>query len=98
MTSSNGNIFRVTDPFWGEPPALPQRPVTQSFDAFFDLRLNKWLSRWFKTSHYDATVMNFVLLKLHPQGMNDLGMKILLFPIQASRCDWCAYLIIFKFC
>ena len=22
-----------------------QRPVTQSFDVFFDLRLNKWLSK-----------------------------------------------------
>ena len=31
-----------------------QRPVTRSFDVFFDLRLNKWLSkqswgRWFET-------------------------------------------------
>ena len=47
MTSSNGNIFRVT-----ELPA--QRPVTQSFDVFFDLRLNKRLSKqswgwWFET-------------------------------------------------
>ena len=36
----------------GEVPA--QRPVTQSFDVFFDLRLNKWLSKqswcwWFET-------------------------------------------------
>ena len=36
----------------GEFPA--QRPVTWSFDAFFDLRLNKWLSKqswgwWFET-------------------------------------------------
>ena len=37
MTSSNGNIFRVPGP--GEFPA--QRPVTRSFDVFFDLRLNK---------------------------------------------------------
>ena len=38
MTSSNGNIFRVTGPlcgeFSGEFPA--QRPVTRSFDVFFD--------------------------------------------------------------
>ena len=38
-------------PVPGEFPA--QRPVTQSFDAFFDLRLNKWLSKqswgwWFE--------------------------------------------------
>ena len=49
MTSSNGNIFRVTGPLCGEftgPGEFPtQRPVTRSFDVFFDLRLNK---RWIK--------------------------------------------------
>ena len=48
MTSSNGNIFRVTGPLCGEftgPGEFPtQRPVTRSFDVFFDLRLNKRLS------------------------------------------------------
>ena len=60
MTSSNGNIFRVTgslcagnSPVTGEFPS--QRPVTRSFDVFFDLRLNKQLSkqsrrRWYETS------------------------------------------------
>ena len=47
MTSSNGNIFRVTGhlrrQFTGEFPS--QRPVTQSFDIFYDLRLNKRLSK-----------------------------------------------------
>ena len=56
MTSSNGNIFRVTGhlcgEFTGEFPT--QRPVTRSFDAFFDLRLNKQLNKqswgcWFET-------------------------------------------------
>ena len=52
MTSSNGNIFRVTGHLCGEFPA--QRPVTQSFDVFFDLRPNKRLSKhwrgwWFET-------------------------------------------------
>ena len=60
MTSSNGNIFRVTGhlcgeftgPVTGEFPT--QRPVTRSFDVFFDRRLNKWLSKqswgwWFET-------------------------------------------------
>ena len=58
MTSSNGNIFCVTGQLCGEftgpqwiPPA--QRPVTRSFDVFFDLRLNKRLSKqtwawWFE--------------------------------------------------
>ena len=49
MTSSNGTIFRVTGPLCGEftgPSEFPaQRPVTQSFDVFFDLRLNKLLSK-----------------------------------------------------
>ena len=58
MTSSNGNIFRVTGPLCGEftgPGEFPaQRPVTRSFDVFFHLRLNKRLSKqprgwWFKT-------------------------------------------------
>ena len=48
MKSSNGNIFRVT----GEFPS--QRSVTRSFDVFFDLCLNKPLSKqwwgwWFET-------------------------------------------------
>ena len=52
MTSSNGNIFRVTGHVCGEFPS--QRPVTRSFDVFFDLRLNKRLSKqswgwWFET-------------------------------------------------
>ena len=58
MTSSNGNIFRVTGPLCGEftgPGEFPtQRPVTRSFDVFFDLRLNERLSKqpwgwWFET-------------------------------------------------
>ena len=58
MTSSNVNIFRVlalcagNSPVTGEFPT--QKPVTRSFDVFFDLRLNKRLSKhsrgwWFKT-------------------------------------------------
>ena len=49
MTSSNGNIFRVTDPLCGKltgPGEFPtQRPVTRSFDVFFDLRRNKRSSK-----------------------------------------------------
>ena len=46
MTSSNGNIFHFT--------CQLQRPVTPSFWCFFDLRLNKRLSKgsrchWFET-------------------------------------------------
>ena len=57
MTSSDGNIFRVTGPlcreFTGNRWIPSQWPVTRSFDVFFDLRLNKRLSkqsrrRWFE--------------------------------------------------
>ena len=57
MTSSNGIIFPVTGLLCGEftgPGEFPtQRPVTRSFDVFFDLRLNKRLSKqpwgwWFE--------------------------------------------------
>ena len=41
MTSSNGNIFRVTGLCVGTSPVTgefsSQRPVTRSFDVFFDL-------------------------------------------------------------
>ena len=58
MTSSNGNIFRVTGPLCGEftgPGEFhAQRPVMRIFDVTFDLRLNKRLSKqqrrwWFET-------------------------------------------------
>ena len=69
MTSSNGNIFRVTDPLCGEftdlDEFLAQRPVTQSFDVFFDQRLN---NNWVNNreagglrrhrGHYDVIVMS----------------------------------------
>ena len=49
MTSSNGNIFRVTGALCGEftgPGEFPAHmPVTRSFGVFFDLRLNKRLSK-----------------------------------------------------
>ena len=51
--------FRIIGPLWGNSQIISgfpsQRPVVRSFDVFFDLRLNKRLSkqsrpRWFKTS------------------------------------------------
>ena len=49
MTSSNGNIFRVIGHLCGEfigHRLIPRtRPVTRSFDVFFDLRLNNRLSK-----------------------------------------------------
>ena len=65
MRSSNGNMFPVTGFYAGNSPVTVRnspvtdefqshRPVTRSFDVFFDLRLNKQLSKqtrrlWFET-------------------------------------------------
>ena len=58
MTSSNGNIFRVTGPLCGEFTGLRWIPHTKASDAelwcFFDLHLIKRLSKhsrgwWFET-------------------------------------------------
>ena len=65
LTSSNGNMFRVTGFCAGNSPVTSgnplvtgefpsHRPVTRSFDVFFDLHLNKRLSKqsrrwWFET-------------------------------------------------
>ena len=58
MTSLSENTFRVTGLLCGNSPVTgefpSQRPVTRSFDVFFDLRLNKRLSEqswgwWFET-------------------------------------------------
>ena len=62
------NIFRVTGPLCGEftgPGEFPaQRPVTRSFDVFFDLRPNKdWVNNCKAgdlrrhRGHYDVNVM-----------------------------------------
>ena len=66
MTSSNGNIFRLTGPLWGNPTVTggfpSQRSPTQSFSLIF-----AWTNRWANTrdagdlrrkgAHYDVTVM-----------------------------------------
>ena len=54
MTSSNGNIFRVTGPLCGEFTGHQWIPSTKASDVSFDLRLNKRLSKqswswWFGT-------------------------------------------------
>ena len=65
MTSSNGNILQA---LCGENPPVTgvfpsKKTVTQGFDVFFDLRLNKRLGkqlrrRWFEAPPtYDVTVM-----------------------------------------
>ena len=70
MTSSNGNIFRVTGPLCGEFTGHwwihLKRPATLGFDVFFDLRLNKPLSKGnagdFRRhrAHYDVNGMRLI--------------------------------------
>ena len=79
MTSSNGNIFRVTGhlcwEFTGHQWNPARRPGTWNFDVFFDLRLNKRLSNqswgwWFETPsrplrRHCNTLSVFLLLSNH---------------------------------
>ena len=65
-------------PVTGEFPA--QRPVTQSVGVFFDLRLNKRLSKqpwgwWFETlsPHYDVTVIIFITSYSYMQCSHKCG-------------------------
>ena len=99
MTSSNGNIFRVTGPLCGEftgPVEFPtQRPVTRSFDVFFDLRLNKRLSKqpwgwWFETpswSLWRQCNARYWLLSNHCQ--NNTGRLYFAFKVHASAFFLC---------
>ena len=80
MTSSNGNNSRVTDRLCGEFTGHLWIPRTKASDAllcsFFDLRLNKWLSKqswgwWFETPsrslwhHRNATLKEPYLILGH---------------------------------
>ena len=84
MTSSNGNIFRVTGPLCGEftgPGEFPtQRPVTRSFDVFFDLRLNTRLSINNREAgdlrRYIALIMTSVLWQNCPYVYNKKLMSL----------------------
>ena len=73
MTSSNGNIFRVTGPLCGEFTGDLWIPLTKASDAELwcflssapEQRLRKqWRRRWFEThrAHYDITVMLLVFM------------------------------------
>ena len=92
MTSSNGNIFRVTGhlsgDFTGPREFPPQRPVMRSFDVFFDLRLNKRLSKqswgwWFETPscpswrHCNVITLTYCIVSLSSlQHLLSLSRKV----------------------
>ena len=83
MTSSNRNISYITCPLWAESTghqSIPSpRPVMRSFGVFFDLHLNKWLSKrsrrwWFEMPlsslwHHCNVHSPF---KCHPDMRNDI--------------------------
>ena len=94
MTSSNGDIFRVTGDFCGEFSGefLAQRPVTRSFDVFFDLLLNKRLSKqcwgwWIVTPSRPWRHRN---VKANPWFPNDINV------IRADMVKIMLYLITWK--
>ena len=105
MTSSNGIIYRVTDPLCGE--FTTQRTATRSSDVFFDLRMNKRLSKqsrgwWFETplrslwrhcndQNFDHRCSNYIFILHWTFGFNILAKTT------ASRVEkhfifgiWCA--------
>ena len=61
MTSSNGNIFRVTGPFWGESTGHQWIPFTKAGDA--ELWTNSWVNNRDAgglrrhRAHYDVIAM-----------------------------------------
>ena len=102
MTSSNGNIFRITGPLCGKftgPGEFPaQRPVTRSFDVFFDLRPNKRLSKqpwgwWFETPSWSLWCqcnVNDYFWQFPGAGSAENFVKMVKFPYQwwgAWKCD-----------
>ena len=75
MTSSNGNIFRVTghSPVSGEFPT--QRPVTRSFYVFFDLRRNlSSLQTYLNNVDIQFTVIGISETWLKPYNVDCYGM------------------------
>ena len=89
MTSSNGNIFALLALCAGNSPVTgefsTQRPVTRSFDVFFDLRLSKRLCkqsrrRRFETSSHplwrhcnELMYLSRNISKSAPEGQARLG-------------------------
>ena len=96
MTSSKGNIFRVPCEF----PA--QRPVTRSFDVFFDLRFNKRLGKqswgWLfgrQCTHYDVSVMISTLFVTTLQSWSISSTIVR--PLEYQLCTWKPHLKWWRF-
>ena len=73
MTSSNGNMFRVTGPLRGK--------FTGHFDIFYDLRLNNWLSKqsrwwWYQTPSRSLWRHSNVDNRAYPPGVKLISLKL----------------------
>ena len=101
MTSSNGNIFRVTGYLCGEFTGhrwIPaQRPVARSFGVFFCAWINSWVNNReagdlrHHRAHYDVTVMYLCKADMssrhfHPAGSSPLPRKYTLSPHHTRGC------------
>ena len=105
MTSSNGSIFRVTghlcgnSPVTGEFPA--QRPVTRSFDVFFDMRLiNGWVNnretgdlRRYRTQLWRHCSVSWVILCKWPGDIESM-ILVCLIAIMCSNKWLCVCLFV----
>ena len=66
-------LWEGNSPVTGEFPSL--RPATRSFDVFFDLRLNKRLSKQWRRRYFETP--------LHPTWRHCNGKKMILPPVDA---------------
>ena len=112
MTTSNGNIFRVTGPLRGESTSgFPsQRPVRRSVADFLNLHLNKWLSkqsrrRWFEMpsrslwrhcNDSSSSTKHFIVHKRSSQQQNGKSDKEGMFVLTEKGIIKCAYEIYHK--
>ena len=95
MTSSNGKIVRGIGPSWGNPPATggfpSQPPVMWSYDIFFDLHLNKRLSkqsrrRWFETSL--RSLWRHCNVHIHQINFTDTAKTYPYGPVLVKQLQW----------
>ena len=85
-------ICEGNSPVTGEFPA--QRPVTRSFDAFFDLRLNKRLSNNGEAGIWNATAP--IMTSLQWKGAKHEVSRVVLGPEYSERAMsivWASYQI-----
>ena len=72
MTSSNGNIFRVTGPLCrestGEFPS--QRPVTRHFDVFFDLQCFRLMTSSWEMHYLFKKIIFKLVLQIDIKGIS----------------------------